>query len=392
MTTPVLRQSSKRLLAQLIEEPDLDEQLAGLRGVEWKALVSAVGLEDSGELLALASTDQLLEVFDEELWLRDEESPGETIDAERFAAMLEVLQEAGRGQLAKKLKEFSEDFLRLALGSLVTVWPYALLAHYADDDDDGLIQKRLEGCGLEEFGDYLVVSSTGVGWDAIVELFAAWNESDPDFLDRLLSGLATASEALLQGTDDLFSVLDGMDQVREVAEAEREERRANSGYVSASDARAFLRLPPIKNPGEVDAITKAYFRRLKVTQPLDSAERGRPRSAYLSQLLKSQPSARSTLREPESLFKMAMRQLLQDHPEAHNRCVEELAFLVNVVLADARSHGAPGNPAEALRVVSKHIEDRGLSARSTDSPDLASQMADALIKWGPVGLFRRETG
>src|SRR5690606_11749695 len=68
MTTPVLRQSSKRLLAQLIEEPDLDEQLAGLRGVEWKALVSAVGLEDSGELLALASTDQLLEVFDEELW------------------------------------------------------------------------------------------------------------------------------------------------------------------------------------------------------------------------------------------------------------------------------------------------------------------------------------
>lgn len=383
MKPPILRQSSRKLLAQLLDEPDLDAQLMGLTGAEWKAVVSVVGLEDSGELLALASSQQLLELFDEELWTSGVAS-GENIDAERFATLLEVLQDSGIEELAKKLSTLSEDFLQLAMGSLVTVWSSEFLTRYAED---GQVEKKLESCLIEEFGEYLILSSGGLGWDVVIELLATWNESDPALIDRLFSRLAAVSESEIQGPDDLLTVLDGMDELREEAEAEREERRAALGYVSSSDARAFLALPPLGIPSELDAISKAYFRRLEPRQT--SASQGALRGRSLSQLIKSQRSDRTALREPDGLFKLAMRQLQIRQPEIHARCVEELAFLVNVLAADLRAHDMATNPAKSLREVTKRLEVASIGTVSSISDKSIEKIAVSLIEWGPIGLYRK---
>lgn len=388
MTSPILRQSSRRLLTQLLDEPDLDAQLSCVTGAEWKAIVTAVGLEDTGELLALASSEHLLELLDEELWISDGSSR-ETIDAERFVTLLEVLSESGTDALARKLAALSEDFLCLAIGSLVTVWPAELLARYAEDDAAGQIEKKLESCQIEEFGEYLVLSPLGLGWDVIIDLLSTWNESDPALLDRLLSRLAAVSASEVQESDELWSILDGMEALREEAEAEREERRGALGYVSSSDARAFLRLPPIKQPFEVDAITRAYFRKLKPndSHTVDAALRARS----LNQLISNQRPVRSALSEPESLIKRALVQIQEREPERHSRCVEELAFLVNVVVADSSMRGEGENPADALRTVSRHLEAAGVITERTtpESADAVEQLVNALVEWGPIGLYRR---
>lgn len=383
MKTPTVRQSSRKLLPQLLDEPNLDVQLAELTGAEWKAVVSVVGLEDSGELLALASNHQLLELFDEELWIPDEGS-GETIDAERFATLLEVLCPSGIEQLAQKLSTLSEEFLQLAIGSLVTVWSSEFLAQHAHEDEHGQVEKKLESHLAEELGEYLILSSTGLGWDVVVELLAEWNESHPGLLDRLLSRLAVANEGGVQEPEDLLALLDGMDELREEAEAEREERRAALGHVSLNDARAFLALPPIREPGQTDAISKAYFRRLEPRQTV--AEAGALRNSTLGQLIKSQYPSRTALGEGESRIKLAMKQVQIQQPEIHARCMEELAFLVNVVAANSRSN-ADFNPADALRAVSRRIEVAGTG--KVISVDPVELLTEALIKWGPIGLFRR---
>src|SRR5574340_561157 len=55
--------------------------------------IERVGLEDAGELMALATTEQLLHVFDETLWTSAAPGRDERLDPERFAVWLEVMLE-----------------------------------------------------------------------------------------------------------------------------------------------------------------------------------------------------------------------------------------------------------------------------------------------------------
>lgn len=387
-TRPILHRNSSALLQRLLEEPALDQLVRQLRGPEWKALIRHVGLEDASELLALSTAEQLVELVDESLWI----SGTDTFDLEGFATLLEVLHESGTGQLADKVAALPEEFLLLALSKLVSVWPTDFLQQLAETDESGVLDKRLESQMFEEFDEYCVLSPSGLAWDALFALFNAWSDVQPELLNRLLGRLSAANVSSVAEPDELVTVLDELAEFEEDAQAEREQRRARSGYVSASDARAFLRLPPSVQPGETDAISAAYFRRLQpepvATQQLTDhrlLERLRAHSRPLGS------DAKRKLNTGAGLLKRALEQLAQRSPRRHTRALEELAFLTNVVLAtlDTTQDDAGSLSAEAVRSVVIAVEAAGVGEVGLDLETSTDRLCAALNEHGPIALFRK---
>jgi Family of unknown function (DUF6178) len=56
----------QQLLSRILEEPELVGMVRALPPRTLSTLIHHVGLEDSGELVALATTEQLKKIFDEE--------------------------------------------------------------------------------------------------------------------------------------------------------------------------------------------------------------------------------------------------------------------------------------------------------------------------------------
>ena len=62
--------SSSALLARLLDAPTLASSIRELMPASLLELIEQVGLEDAGELVAVARPEQLHAVFDEDLWRR----------------------------------------------------------------------------------------------------------------------------------------------------------------------------------------------------------------------------------------------------------------------------------------------------------------------------------
>ncbi len=387
-TPAPIRQTSRNLLAQLLEEPDLTKQIARLDGEELKYLVAEVGLEDSGELLALASPHQLLALFDEALWTSDE-ADEELLDLELLVTLLEVLQWADPKALAEKLTTLSEEFVVLAVGSLVSVWPTDFIEAHAEADPNGQVEKKLMSQYMEEFDNHLVLSRSGDGWDTVVDLLTTWNQDHPELLERILLQLSAANVSEVSEPDELISALEGMDEVRELAVAEREERRAAKGYVSISDARAFLRLPPSTKKGERDAISNAYFRRLRALVDSERPLLPHRKSSAVSQLLSLRRVSTALLPGPDRPLKLAMQRLKHEAPALHTRFVDELAFLVNVLLANSTGSGGALGLEEALAEVSACIEAGAGLGQGENAQRATDELAQKLEEWTPLALFRK---
>ena len=62
---------STKLLMRILERPGLVAAVRELPGAVLGKLIDRIGLEDAGELVALASTAQLERIFDDDLWRAD---------------------------------------------------------------------------------------------------------------------------------------------------------------------------------------------------------------------------------------------------------------------------------------------------------------------------------
>ncbi len=386
---PTLHQRPNALLRELLDEPELDQLVRQLRGPEWKAVVRHVGLEDSSELLALSTPEQLTLLIDETLWT---DGMTEAFDLERFATLLEVLHEAGAQALAEKVASLPEEFLMMALGKLVSVWPAEFLRQLAEADESGVLDKRLESHASEDFDEYTVLSPSGLAWEPLVSLLSSWSDSQPELMSRVLGRLSLANVNGIAEVDELVNVLDEMAEFEEDAQAEREDRRARAGYVSGSDARAFLRLPSATKPGETDAISRAYFRRLR---PEPASSRGAGDSRLLEVLRRHARTERTNggrrLGVGSGLLKLALEELARSSPERHARALEELAFLTNAMMptfAETKSEDAGPPAAEAIRSVVASVEAAGLTEIGLDPAEAAKKLSAALATWGPIALFR----
>jgi len=395
MARQLLRRTlSGSLLGQMLDDPQLAPQLRALPAPVLRRVILQIGLEDAGELVALSSLEQLREVFDEDLWRSPQPGQDDAFDAARFCTWLEVLLEAGDAFVADRLAELSEDFLVFAFSRLLRALDTAeVAASITDDDEAGLIDKVLEAEGCQELGDYLIVARVENGWHAVWTTLVALDDRHPELLRALLQRCWLATREQAEGAGGLYEVLTGEEQLLEDARAEREDRRAERGFVSPADARAFLGLArrSLAEP-ETDPITRAYFRELRpepVAPGLAGGGAGPSRSAPLRRLLAGAgelPAPEDAPPPADSLFRSSVAELAGFDPRAHQRVVEELAYLANVLVAGDTSRA--WQPLEAAERVLELCND-GLRAVLEREGDAGPEAArEVLVSWGAVGLFR----
>lgn len=340
-------------------------------------LIGQVGLEDAGELVALATTQQLADIFDEELWHSAEPGQDERFDAERFLLWLEVMHEAGDRFVAERLAELPQDLVTLAFHRyLLVLTEDALRAELSGDDDDAeATEKAFENCHWEELSEYQLIWRGGEGFDAVFGALVALDRDHHAVAVGILERCAALSNEYIDDNGGLYEVLSSEEMLESDLSAERETRRAERGYVAPNAAAAFLRLARQQGSAsasldERDALTRAYFRELSRTpgpvQPPRPAARSAKASTErrdLSQLLQTSGVAGETATpallgskgsvssDDVPLLVQALRVLAETARTAFAERSEELAYLSNVLVAGCSVDGRRLRPLEAVEHV-----------------------------------------
>lgn len=405
------------LLARLIEAPELVKTIRALPGRSFSRLIQRVGVEDAGELIAMATTDQLVAAFDEDLFTNQRPGERESFDAGRFIPWLEVLLEAGDDVAASKVSALSEDFVIQALSQILFVLDHeALLLRMGEGDRAAYFaDKAIESHLSEEIDGYLLVSKLDDGWDAALALILALDRDQRGFLERVLDRCSTMASSYVEDLDLLTEALNDADSLAEDVEAEREERRGRQGFVEPQSARAFLALArqPLESSSSSqsrDPITAAYFRDLEVerqTRPAEVGERAssRPLQELLGEVDEDQALALPAVSveggdDPAAPFIEAMNLLCSEDQVSFGKHLEELGFLVNVLASgaqlgdDRRLSTAQAADAALLTVACgamlKALDVRG--AERCDQSPTSSELLDALRDCSADLLFRRASG
>ncbi len=280
-TRGIRRPGSRDLLERILETPDLARVVQGLEPRVLHRLVRKCGLEDSSPIIALSTPDQLMRIFDDDLWRSEEAGGDERLDADRFALWLEVLCEAGPDLAARKVAEMDFDFVTAAFSRHVLVLDGRAIAIEQEavdmgmDDGDPTVHARgvcdelaLENGLSHEIGGYRVVARRGEAWDALISVLTSLDAGHHAFFGRLMGRCAAMSVEYIVDNGGLYEVLTSEEQALEDATADRDQRREREGYVTPSQAIAFLKLcrreiavdgaPPPWDHG-----TTAYFREMR---------------------------------------------------------------------------------------------------------------------------------
>jgi hypothetical protein len=381
----------RQLLHRILDDPGLVASVQALPPRALGRLIHHVGLEDAGELVSLATTEQLEDIFDQDLWQSARPGVDETFDAARFALWLEVMVEAGEEFAARRLVELDEDLVTLALHGLVLVLDMDRLevemADRGEDPDVEMLEKALDSCPCQELGGHRVIARRHDGWDAIVSLLLALDRDHHAYLERLLERLAHASEKFIEDEGGLFEVLSAEETLAADAAAEREERRGREGFVAPSDAASFLALA--RRGDDVaaeDPITRAYFRGF---QPRPHAAVSRPaEAARLVELLAEAGvvggarllAAGEAGEDAASLLRRALAEL---DPELHEQRLRELQYLANVLIAGCALGRRRFRPFEAAAAA---VATCNLGLERLESG--AADLIDLLGRTSAVALFR----
>jgi hypothetical protein len=379
---------TRDLLARILNTPNLAQVIPQLQPELLHRVIQRCGLEDCGEIVALATPEQLARVFDLDLWRAAKAGLDEQFDAERFGVWIEVLLETGAAAAAQKLAGMDAEIVIAGIARHARVYdraavtPYEtlegeLITFYADAVsvfDDGL---------KFEVGGYLLLAKRADSWEAIVEVLTSLGAGHPDYFHQVMGGCRTLSNSGFE-VDGLDDLLQKGDQVMFDVASDREGRREKQGYVTPAQARAFLQMArELRLDGDVrpaaNPLARAYFRAINETTAADANS-----ASSLTELLaagsETQPapppvenSAESLAAVIELLFDAGIvpqppRALLSGSEESASRLnqikarlefvldrdsaaylarQEELAYLANVLMAGCSIQARPFTPQEA---------------------------------------------
>jgi hypothetical protein len=414
--------SSTDLLLRILERPALVAALRELPGAVLGKLIERVGLEDAGELVALATTEQLERVFDDDLWRAERAGGDETFQPERFALWLRIMLDAGEDRLGQRLCELPQELLALAVHRLVLVLDMDVLAEQLapGDEEAEALERALDTSIVEEWEEFRLIARDPDVWDDVWGALLSLDRDHHDRLRAILEACCAMSTEYISGQGGLFQVLTAAEMLDSDVAAARDERRVAEGFISPADARAFLALARRGGGGDGrDPITRAYFRALapqKTPKPRPAAAptTQAPRSRggelateadvhHLAALLReaevlapepTQPLAALTdgsAAKPHlvaPLFEQAMSDLRQGDPVLFSTRIRELGYLVNVWIAGGAHEGRRPRPVEALETVLRTCDAglRTLIAPSSPTPEEALAM---LVRTPADALFRR---
>jgi hypothetical protein len=367
--------NQRRLIDRILDTPHLDRVVPQLPPRVLHRVIQSCGLEDCGELVALATPGQLAQVFDLDLWRAEQPGLDEQFDADRFGVWLEVLMDSGAAVAAQMLADVDVDLVIAAFAQHVLVFDPAAVSPAPVDGDEmpGPPDDRL-GC---EVGGYRVVARRTDSWDAIVAVLTSLVAEHPGCFHRVMGGCRSLSNSKPE-VDGLDELLPDEEQVVFDLAFDRELRRERQGYVTPAQARAFLQMSrqvrlghgsmPPGNP-----VARAYFRAIESTTAPDAGS-----GSHRLRLVSGAPPARETSADPVTAIVDVLldagilppppRRLLagpqdrapglmriqahmqfaadRDH-EAFSMRGQELAFLANTIVAGCSIQARPFTAQEA---------------------------------------------
>ena len=234
--------SPRRLLDRILNEPRLAQVVPRLQPEVLHRVIQHYGLEECGELVTLATPQQLARVLDLDLWRTERPGLDEQVDADRFGVWLEVMAESGVAIAAATLAAIDPDLVTAGLAQHVLVFDYAVVAPLTSLDGEALPRmSAFDECLRCEIAGYVMVARRTESWDAIAAVLSALDESHHGYFTQVMSGCRRLSYSRpeVDGLDDLLTA---GDQVMFDIAFDRERRRDTQGYVAPAEARAFLQL------------------------------------------------------------------------------------------------------------------------------------------------------
>ena len=409
---PVAR-DERGLVQRIVDTPHLAQAVRHLQAELLHRIIQTCGLEDCGDLVALATPGQLQRVFDLDLWRPAKPGMDELLDSDRFAVWLDVLMESGAAAAAQKLLGIDADLVIAALAQHVLVSDRAAVSSLTIDGElvaqDDSRNDRLH-C---EIGNYRIEAKRSDGWSTIVDLLLFMDAQHPDGFHRLMRGCRRLSNSTpeVDGLDHLLT--DKEQDVFDLA-IDREERREQQGYVTPGQARAFLDSArqlqlSLDAPPPASPLARAYFRGLEWTTesapPPASQETADAIAAVVAVLadagvLPKQP--RALLDAPQTDVPRLAR--IQTYMEfvrdldaaAYSMRTAELAYLANAIVAGCSIQARPFTPREAsdaaaavcnLGLENWPIQWRSEKPRSTIDAGAALD-EDFLVDRDLIGVFQ----
>lgn len=315
---PLRSSNTSNLLNRILADASLPSKIQKLDGQALAKMIQEIGLEDAGELVALASVKQLEEAFDHDLWSAIRPGSDEYFDPERFATWIEILLESGSTVAALKISEMDEELVTMAFSQLLWAIDFETLKTEVASQDR--LEKIMDSSAFLEIEDYFIFSKLPRTWDSISRLLVDLDQNHYEFLRRVLDNCAQATLDQIKDQGDFYTVLSKADQLVQDASEAREKRREALGYVSPANARAFLKLAQGPIASE-DHLTPKELRGLVVnthsTLPVPSAKFGRVKAFIASDLL------------------------------LKSKLIEQLNYLANVLVAGGHIEGRAPRPGEA---------------------------------------------
>src|SRR5262245_51923180 len=208
---PVPRQSQDRrtVLDRILDTPHLEQVVPRLQPDLLHRVIQSCGLEDCGELVVLATPEQLTRIFDLDLWRSGRPGMDEQFDAERFGVWLEVLAEFGDSMAAQKLTEMDANLVIAGLAQHMRVFDGAVVTPYRTTDGEEATATREPDHVLAcDVGGYRLVAKRTDSWEAIVAILISLDAQHPDYFHQLMRGCRALSNSTPEtdGLDDVLSV------------------------------------------------------------------------------------------------------------------------------------------------------------------------------------------
>lgn len=365
MSQLIKKVGSQNLLHQILEEPQLITIVQNLEASVLGKLIQHIGLEDSGEIIALATTEQLVQIFDEDLWKNEKPGQEEKFDAERFGLWLQILSEAGMETILQKLLEMDEDFLTLAISCQIWVVDTQEIENYflgrksRSFGPEDLLEKALESTLSQEFENFLIISKTHETWDVLLSCFMALDRDHHDFLVRLLERCCYVSSEQIEDQGGLYQVLTAEEQLASDVAGSRQERQEKEGFVSPQMAQNFLTLAR-QSPEQKDWISPSYFKNHKGSVQKSRQTHDQKMAQFLRLLREGEvltPSQERVLLENSapnhsySKIRAALSLLRTKSPDLFSKRMEEFGFLSNSLVSGCSFKGRRFRSAEAVEAV-----------------------------------------
>ena len=195
---PVRRDAldGRTLLDRILNTPHLEHVIPRLRPDLLHGIIQRCGLEDCGEILALATQEQLARVFDLDLWRASQPGLDERFDADRFGVWVEGMVDNGAGLAAEKLAGMEVDLVITALSKHTFVHDRAAVSSYETLDGEHMEPVRAGDDRLAlDVGGYVLVARRADSWEAIVEVLVTLATEYPSYFHQVMKGCRALSNS-----------------------------------------------------------------------------------------------------------------------------------------------------------------------------------------------------